>query len=138
GGRGKRVALQVVFREVDHHRNRLFDGGDVLARFVGGIRSERQIEGVGGDETGGERLARLSERRQQQRVARADGALDDRIEARHFPCRLEHFVLVGMGEGGLKRAHLAKTLQQSLGYRTQLVRGSRQNRVHRAAAAPRT
>src|SRR5262249_24664789 len=104
----QRRALQIVFGEIDHHRDRLLDGRDVLARLGGGVRRQRQIERIGGYETRGERFARFSQRRQQQGVASADGALDDSIKPRHFPSRLEYFIFVGVRDRRLQRAHLAK------------------------------
>ena len=41
GQRGQGRALQAVLREIDHHRDGLLHGGDVPARLVGGIRSQR-------------------------------------------------------------------------------------------------
>ena len=117
----QRGALQVVLGEIDHHRDRLLDGRDASSRLVGGVRGERQVEGVGGDEAGGERLARLSERGQQQGVALADGALDDGVESGHLLGRLEHVVLVGVRDRGLDLADLAEALKEPLGDRAQFV-----------------
>jgi hypothetical protein len=125
GQRAQGRALQAVLGEIDHHRDGLLDGRDVLAGFVGGVRRQRQIEGIGSDEARGERLARLSERRQQQGVARADGAFDDGVKSRHLPCRLEHLVLVGVRDRGLQRADLPKALKEPLGHGAQLVRRAR-------------
>ena len=115
GERAQRGALQVVLGEIDHHRDGLLDGRDAAARLVGGVGGERQVEGVGGDQARGERLARLAERGPEQRVALADRALDDGVEAGHLLGRLEHVVLVGVLDRGLDLAHLAEALQKPLG-----------------------
>ena len=53
------VRCRLVLGEIDHDRDGLLDRVDVPSRFVGGVGRERQIEGIGGDQAGGERLARL-------------------------------------------------------------------------------
>ena len=133
--RQERRALQAVLGEIDHDRDGLLDRVDVPSRFVGGVGRERQIEGVGGDEAAGERLARLSERGQQQGVAPADGALDDGVEPGHLPGRLEHLVLVGMRDRGLHLAHLAEALQEPFGHPAQLVGRPRHDGIDGAAVA---
>ncbi len=135
--RAQRGALQVVLGEIDHDRDGLLDGRDSAARLVGRIGGQRQVEGVGGDQARGERLARLAERRPEQRVAFADRAFDDGVEPGHLLGGLEHVVFVGLLDRGLDLANLAEALQKPLGHRAQFVGRAGQDRIDRAAVAQR-
>ena len=133
----QRQALQVVFREIGHHGDRLLDRLDVAAGVFRRGRRNRQIVGVGGHQQRRERLARLAERGPDQRVAVAGRALDDRVEPGHVARRRQHLFVVGLGNRRLHRAQFAKAVKEFAGDALELLDRPRQHRVGRGARGQR-
>ena len=124
----ERHALQVVVGEVDHDRDGLLDRLGVAARLLGRGAGEREIIGIGGDQHRGEGLAGFAERRPDQRVAVAGGALDDGIEPGHVLGGRLHLVLIGLGDGRLHGAQLAEAVEEAFGDVLELLDRPRQHR----------
>ena len=127
----QRQPLQVVVGEAGHFGDGLLDGVGVAAGFLGRGAGQREIIGVGGDQHRGEGLAGFSQRGPDQGVAVPGGALDDRIEPGHVARRGQHLVLIGLRNGGLDAAQLAKTVEETFGDAFELLHRPRQHRVGR-------
>ena len=72
-----------------------------------------------------------------KRVAMAGGALDDGVEPRHVPGRALHLLLIGLGDGRLHAAQLAKAVEEAVGGALQLLDRARQHRVLGGAVGQR-
>ncbi len=124
----QRHALEIVVGEIHHDRG----WSSRSSRYCGGASSadavrQRQVVGIGRDQHRGEGLAGFAERRPDQRIAMAGRALDDGIEARHVLGRTLHLLVIGLGDGRLHAAQLAKTVEEALGGAFELLDRARQH-----------
>ncbi len=111
----ERPPLQVAGGEIEHDGHRLLDGLGVAARVLAGLGRDGQIVGVGGQQGGVERLARLAERRPDQCPASLGLAVDDGIEAGHLLGGVENLLLVGLLQSGANIAQAIEAGEELLG-----------------------